>query len=239
MQFLNEIEFISIDKIFPHETPSIEKLNNLLEKIKIDKYINHPIVATKIREKIIILDGTHRFYALKSLNVNFVPVQLVNYDKRRIRLSSWAWDFKIGEEFMDFIRSFDGKLYFKKGNIGIYEIMIKSRDIFVLNLEKRDNFIKFLNSLVKRISHYNRVLKQDLKEGIIFPRLHHKLFLYLARNNLTIPSGITRFKVQHRILYLKVPLDALNDINLILKFKSDMLNRSYRIYDESVLIFEE
>lgn len=238
MQFLSEIEFLSIDRIIPHETPSIEKLNNLLEKIKSDKYINHPIVATRIGDKVIILDGTHRFYALKSLSVNFAPIQVVNYDKKRIKLSSWSWDFKINEEFMDFIKSFDGKLYFKRGNIRNYEVMIRSKETFILNLGKREKFIKFLNSLGEKISHYDRVLKQTLKEGIIFPRLNHNLFLYLARNNLTIPSGITRFKVQNRILFLKVPLDILNDSNLIEKFKKDIFKRSYRIYEESVLIFE-
>jgi hypothetical protein len=237
MTILNEIEFLEPKEIIPHEEPSIEKLNALISKIKNDGFINHPILTTKIKNKIIILDGTHRFFALKNLNVKFIPIQLVNYHKKRIKLSSWAWQFNVNEEFKNFLKTFDLKITYEIRMPKNYEILIKSKETFLVKFSDKFKFLSFLNE-IKNL-RYERVLREQLIEGIIFPKLNHNFFLFLAKNNLKIPSGITRFKVQNRILYLKVPLNVLNDERLILEFKEHLKNRKFRIYEESVLVFEE
>ncbi len=237
MQILNEIEFLDANKVIPHEEPSNERLNKLVLKIKKDGFVNHPIVCTNIKDKIIILDGTHRYNALKEIGVKFIPIQLVSYDRRRIKLNSWAWQFKFDDQFLAFIRSFDGRIFKEVRNPRNYEVLIKSRDSFILKFNNRVEFLKFLNEL-KNIS-YERVLRKDVVEGIVFPKLDHSFFFFLAKNNYRIPSGITRFKVERRILFLKVSLDVLNDEKLIFEFKEKLKERKFRIYEESVLIFED
>ncbi|MEO0159537.1 MAG: ParB/RepB/Spo0J family partition protein [candidate division WOR-3 bacterium] len=237
MQILNEIEFLSPEIIIPHEEPSLIKLNKLISKIENDGFINHPILCTKLKDKIIILDGTHRFYALKHLNVKFIPIQLVRYDKRKVKLSSWCWQFKIDDKFLNIIRNFDGNFIRELRRPRNYEILIKSNESFILKFKNRMEFLKFLGTLNN--FDYERVLREQLIEGIVFPTLNHKFFLFLANNGYRIPSGITRFKVQHRILFLKVPLNVLNNHDKILEFKNQIQNRKYRVYEESVVIFEE
>ncbi len=237
MQILNEIEFLDVNKVIPHEEPSKDRLNKLVLKIKDDGFVNHPIICTKIKDKIIILDGTHRYNALKEIGVKFIPIQLVSYDKRRIKLSSWAWQFKVDNQFLLSIRNFDGRILREARNPRRYEVLIKSKESFILKFNNRLEFLKFLNGL-KTIS-YERVLRDNVIEGIVFPKLHHSFFFFLAKNNYKIPSGITKFRVERRILSLKVPLNVLNGENLIFEFKEKLRERKFRIYEESVLIFED
>lgn len=236
MKILNEIKFLSPNLIIPHEEPSQTKLNELTFKIKKDGFVNHPILCTKLDEKIIILDGTHRFYALKHLDIKFIPIQLVQYNKMRIKLSSWCWQFRIDENFLKLLSEFNGNILSQTRNPRNYEVLIKSSESFILKFKNKVDFLRFLRSLNN--IEYERVLKDNLVEGIIFPTLNHNFFLFLARNGYKIPSGITRFKIQNRILFLRVPLSILSDEYEIVKFKEQIKERKFRVYEESVLVFE-
>jgi hypothetical protein len=76
-----------VDELHPHEETLQPIVNKLMERIKQDQVIKHPIIVDK--HTLTILDGTHRLAALKKLNCKWIPACLVNYKSPKIRVSSW------------------------------------------------------------------------------------------------------------------------------------------------------
>ena len=75
---------ISLHKLYPHEEILLDRLNGLVAYIKsLSPYIIIPsiIVCSKTQT---IIDGHHRYYALKKLNLNIAPVTQINYLSKKI-----------------------------------------------------------------------------------------------------------------------------------------------------------
>ena len=67
-----KIMIIKNDLIKPHENFSPDHMHELLRQIKHDGLIKSPIIIDK--NTMILLDGHHRFNALKSLGMTSSPV---------------------------------------------------------------------------------------------------------------------------------------------------------------------
>ncbi len=66
-----------INKLKPHENIIEKNLLKLYKSIKKLNLIKNPIIVEK--DNFVILDGHHRYYALKKLGCKKAPVYLVNY----------------------------------------------------------------------------------------------------------------------------------------------------------------
>lgn len=82
-----EIKNINIDLLKQHEMVIECHLERLLAEIKKDGCIKDPIIADK--NTLVILDGHHRFNALKRLGAKFCPVCLVDYASDKIKVGCW------------------------------------------------------------------------------------------------------------------------------------------------------
>jgi len=82
----NKVELIEIDKLKQHEQINEAYCNELLKDIQINGYVE-PIVVDK--ETFIILDGHHRYTILKLMKFKNIPVHLINYQDRGVKVSSW------------------------------------------------------------------------------------------------------------------------------------------------------
>lgn len=71
-----EIVILPIDVLKPHEKGSPLYLELLKQEIMKDGFLRHPIIAD--RNTFVILDGMHRWLALKSLGYNLIPTILVD-----------------------------------------------------------------------------------------------------------------------------------------------------------------
>jgi len=78
---------IDIDDVKEHEQTKSEGLRELAAKIKNDGVFNEPVIIDKDHH--IILDGHHRFNALKLLGCRKVPVFLVDYFDDDIVVDVW------------------------------------------------------------------------------------------------------------------------------------------------------
>ncbi len=82
---ITSIKEFDIDLLMPHEHVVKARLNSLilyLQALEEDIILSSIIVCDKTN---IIIDGHHRFYALKSLGVNKIPVTFINYDSTLIK----------------------------------------------------------------------------------------------------------------------------------------------------------
>lgn len=80
-----KIAVLPIDNLKPHEKGSALYLEMLKQEILKDNVIRYPIIADE--ETGVILDGMHRWLALKSLGYTLIPTILANtQQKTRIRV---------------------------------------------------------------------------------------------------------------------------------------------------------
>tara|TARA_Y100001980_G_C14553810_1_gene339557 strand:+ start:776 stop:1225 length:450 start_codon:yes stop_codon:yes gene_type:complete len=73
-----------IDEIFPHEKILKDRANGLMSYIEsLRPWIIIPSILI-CSETNVIIDGHHRYYVLKKMNIDMVPVTLINYSSKKI-----------------------------------------------------------------------------------------------------------------------------------------------------------
>jgi hypothetical protein len=80
-----KIVLVSIDELKPHEKGSPLYLELLKQEILMDGVLKYPIIADE--KSHVILDGMHRWLALKSLGYTLIPVMLIDaFQNPKIRV---------------------------------------------------------------------------------------------------------------------------------------------------------
>ncbi|MGB9713563.1 MAG: pyridoxal-phosphate dependent enzyme [Candidatus Bathyarchaeales archaeon] len=88
-----ETKLADLDKLRHHEKVDPKHLEELTQKIASDKILKFAIVADKNTN--VVLDGEHRFNALKSLGCKKIPVVYVDYNSPDIVVQSWRGNQKL------------------------------------------------------------------------------------------------------------------------------------------------
>ncbi len=98
--------FLNINDLLPHEEIIHERLNALLDMILELGAVDMPIIAAPVpgTNKYLIVDGHHRWAALKRLGARKVPAIIINYFSPEVRVYTWYPGFK-GDagEFLELI----------------------------------------------------------------------------------------------------------------------------------------
>lgn len=92
------IKIIEIKNLKAHERTDRINLERVRAKIKQAKYFTCPIIVDK--NNFIILDGHHRTLALTKLGFTKIPVLMVNYCDKKIRVFSRRENYKITKEII-------------------------------------------------------------------------------------------------------------------------------------------
>lgn len=79
-----KIILISVNKLKCHEQVVESHVVDVMNKIKLDGHLKRPVIAEDTHY--VILDGHHRFTALKRMGVRKIPVFLVHYKSDAIRV---------------------------------------------------------------------------------------------------------------------------------------------------------
>ncbi|TSC53684.1 MAG: transcriptional regulator [Microgenomates group bacterium LiPW_16] len=80
----NGVVLLDIDKLKCHEEVVGNHVEELRGRIRRDGCLKRPIVVTK--NSLVILDGHHRFQALKRMGITKIPAQLVDYKNGEVRV---------------------------------------------------------------------------------------------------------------------------------------------------------
>lgn len=106
-------DLLDVDLLHSHEEVRPELLEPLVQEIKEDGYVKRPIlVADKV---FVILDGHHRYEALKRLGCRRVPCYVVDYFSDAVDLTLWPTAREKGVRKQDVVeRGRAGLLYTPK-----------------------------------------------------------------------------------------------------------------------------
>jgi hypothetical protein len=80
-------ELLEVSKLKSHEEIRPELLDSLVREIQADGYLRKPVLVED--RHYVILDGHHRYEALKKLGCRKIPVYLVDYFDDAIYLTTW------------------------------------------------------------------------------------------------------------------------------------------------------
>jgi ParB-like chromosome segregation protein Spo0J len=83
-----EAKLIELDKLRQHEEVDPAHLKELKEEIKSDDTLKFAIVVDSNTH--VILDGEHRFNALKELGCRKIPVVYIDYNLPDIEVQTWC-----------------------------------------------------------------------------------------------------------------------------------------------------
>jgi len=82
-----KIRLEEVEKLYIHEEVLPDALRKLVEQIRADGYLKHPVIVDS--KTLVVLDGTHRVAAAEKLGCRFIPVCLVEYGNPHIKVGCW------------------------------------------------------------------------------------------------------------------------------------------------------
>jgi len=85
--YVTEAQLVELNKLRQHEEVDPAHLKELKEEIRSDAVLKFAIVVDKNTN--VILDGEHRFNALKELGCKKIPVVYVDYNSPDIEVQTW------------------------------------------------------------------------------------------------------------------------------------------------------
>jgi len=127
-----QTHLVEIEKLRQHEEADPEHLKELTRQIASDKTLKYAIVADEKTN--VILDGEHRYNALKNLGCKWIPVVYVDYESQNIEVHTWRNNHPLTKK--DVIEAaLTGKLFPPKTS----KHMIKNSDnlVHISSIEKR------------------------------------------------------------------------------------------------------
>lgn len=86
-----EPALIHVNQLVPHEEIVEGRLRDIIEQFKRDDAVDMPIVVAPIpgTDKYLIVDGHHRWAAVKEMGYSYVPCVVVDYFSSEIKLHTW------------------------------------------------------------------------------------------------------------------------------------------------------
>ncbi len=81
------LEILDIFSLRPHERTQLSLLRRTVREIVREGRIRLPVLVE--REHLVILDGHHRYEALKRIGCRKIPCYVVDYDSKEIGLTTW------------------------------------------------------------------------------------------------------------------------------------------------------
>jgi len=91
-----EIHLVELEKLHQHEEADPEHLEELTQQIAADKILKYAIVAD--RKTNVILDGEHRYNALRNLGCKRIPVIYVDYESPNIEVQTWRNGYNLTKQ---------------------------------------------------------------------------------------------------------------------------------------------
>ncbi|MDH5807356.1 MAG: ParB N-terminal domain-containing protein [Candidatus Methanomethylicaceae archaeon] len=249
-----KISLIPIEEIKPHEEYDSILLSKIIDSIKKEGIIKDPIAIAD--KSFVILDGTHRYFALKELGCKYMPSVLYNYKSQKLKIACWYRCLtKIPS--MDIIsnaKSTDREtalnmLKLREASLAI----IFNESSYVFDWNGIYNAYRLLDSLTEKYKDYGIYYAKDneafqlLESGMVkvilaVPSITKDEVINAAKQNNPFPKKSTRHILPYRVLGLNIPINWLMEELEIASKKLEILLKNGRFNisknEEELYIFE-
>ena len=209
--FAYGIRLIPIEELLEHEEVIEDHVQLLIKLILKDGMLHYPILV-EIRHKV-ILDGHHRFNALKRLGAAYVPALLINYSSPAIKVLSWRPEVKVtvwrdGEidvtiDVFHFLTAFlERDKVAERLEDMLYNMADKPEYENWPWLAIMEEFMEFMGDLgwevqgIANTYNWENLLSQVLQYGIIYNRETDEYYIILQiHNGCDVRGGYTKPRI--------------------------------------------
>ncbi len=231
------LRVVAVSDLLLHEQHDAQRTGPLVQRLQADGLLrNPPIVAPVLGEPTyVVLDGANRVTAMRSLGIDHIAVQVVDYDDTELILETWHHlvNGLCGERFRRILLDVRGvqreptELAHAQAQLARREVLayVQYPDGEVWGLHAQGGLherTQRLNDIVDAYKLHGRIfrasthhmpsllpLHQDIAALVVFPRFAPAEIVDLARIGACLPAGITRHLIPGRALRINLPLDVL------------------------------
>ena len=250
---LQDLRIVELGRLILHEDHDEERLVRVRGRIYAEGVQRNPVIVSPFEEGFLVLDGAHRVHALRGLEAHLALVQIVDPPP-----PAESWSHLLTAARVERLREFDELRISEKDSHDGWMAEVEAAGGRRLYLRPQKNGlpeeVRALwamqrvypgDSEVRRIGsdEVNRLVGDDAL-------IRYRVFspgelIEVVRCGAMLPAGITRFRVEERVLGARFPLRSLQSDdtqsrNAELRSLVEERWRENRIrrYDEPVVLFE-
>lgn len=209
---------VPIVNIKMHECFQATRLEKTMLAISTERVLLNPIVVMKITEtEYMIIDGVHRFLSLKELGFEYVPCQVVQDSD--IKLNMWSHLVK-----HEWLKNMNFRKLTKTQQQDVHKRFVfqitDSKSVssyYYLTSETMMERVEAMHSITdcykfKPFSRVSEIKKQEIGgEDLLveFGKLSYQDIIDIVYRNERLPTGVTHFTINNRLLNVRIPLEFL------------------------------
>ena len=228
---------IDIENLKPHEEIVEATVDKLVNAIQREGLLRDPLMIDK--ESDVVLDGMHRYNALKRMKCRFAPCCLLDYSSPLIKVGAWFRIFTVDNpdslaETLLSSSKFTYSKHRRNGNFS-YEtdtiILTKDSTNYSLvkphdPLDRAREAVALERRIVEQGQHVRYLSEtiaiQQLKSGeanlvIALPAFSKDQIRQMGLKGQLLPHKVTRHVIPSRPLAFNVPLDLLSNQDISLE----------------------
>jgi L-serine kinase (ATP) / ParB family transcriptional regulator, heme-responsive regulator len=249
---LEDLFLVDLGCLILHEAHDEDRLVSLRERIEAEREQRNPIIVSPHEDRYLVLDGAHRVRALGELGSRFALVQVVEPPEKA---EGWGHLLDgVGRAELDNIEGIE--VSDRPGDALLAEVETAGGETLLLSA-KEDGLRGRVRALWNLQSFYPRgaVVRRVEPDGTARLSRGEALIRYqpftpgelaeIVDSGTVLPAGITRFRIQERVLGVRYPLDRMMEGDP--RARNDELREfverrwaenRVRYYGEPVVLFE-
>jgi L-serine kinase (ATP) / ParB family transcriptional regulator, heme-responsive regulator len=215
---LEDLFLVDLGCLILHEAHDEDRLVSLRERIEAEREQRNPIIVSPHEDRYLVLDGAHRVRALGELGSRFALVQVVEPPEKA---EGWGHLLDgVGRAELDNIEGIE--VSDRPGDALLAEVETAGGETLLLSA-KEDGLRGRVRALWNLQSFYPRgaVVRRVEPDGTARLSGGEALIRYqpftpgelaeIVDSGTVLPAGITRFRIQERVLGVRFPLDRMKE----------------------------
>jgi hypothetical protein len=215
---LEDLFLVDLGCLILHEAHDEDRLVSLRERIEAEREQRNPIIVSPHEDRYLVLDGAHRVRALGELGSRFALVQVVEPPEKA---EGWGHLLDgVGRAELDNIEGIE--VSDRPGDTLLAEVETAGGETLLLSA-KEDGLRGRVRALWNLQSFYPRgaVVRRVEPDGTARLSRGEALIRYqpftpgelaeIVDSGTVLPAGITRFRIQERVLGVRFPLDRMKE----------------------------
>jgi hypothetical protein len=215
---LEDLILVDLGCLILHEAHDEDRLVSLRERIEAECEQRNPVIISPHEDRYLVLDGAHRVRALGEIGSRFALAQVVEPPEKA---EGWGHLLNgVGRSELDYIEGIevsDGS-----GNAPLAEVETSGGKTVILSA-REDGLRGRVRALWDLQTIYPRgaVVRRVEPDGSARLAGGEALIRYrsftpgelaeIVDSGTVLPAGITRFRIQERVLGVRYPLDRMMD----------------------------
>jgi hypothetical protein len=249
---LKDLRLVGLGGLILHEAHDVRRLRALRERVEAEGVQRNPVVVSPYGDRYLVLDGAHRVRAIEELGYRLILAQIVEPPERA---ESWA-------------HLIDGARLRELRRVEGIDVSERPGGHWLAEAESAGGERLFVRASGEGLPAEVRALwglQEIYPEGVVVSRvdpdgpavlvddeavIRYRPFtpaelVEVVRSGVVLPAGITRFRVEERVLGVSYPLEKMKDGDVtarnaeLQEFVGERWRANrIRYYGEPVVLFE-